>query len=140
MSIESWKKEFYPVSVKDFDVINKSDSELVDHCLRKWEGLTKENLEKHKLTKRNIYICDKNGDVPAFKSDATSCALCEKYDDDCSSCPLAIVRGDCDCSSKTEEEDVNDTSAPWHQWADKGSSEYMIYWLNKTKEMTNDRT
>lgn len=40
MSLKTWKLEFYPVEAS---TVSKEDA--LDHSLRKWEGLTEENLK-----------------------------------------------------------------------------------------------
>ena len=103
MSIETWKAEFYPVPADDKSL--DTDVKRVEHSLRKWEGLTPGNIEKHELefgkypfyTRRLMSI---SGTGNTFFIDDESCALCEKHFDTqskCSTCPLAIHLGDvCD--------------------------------------------
>jgi hypothetical protein len=92
MSLQSWKDEFYPVDaaelISNFGAI---DSILLDHSIRKWQGLTPENLEKHKVDKIRGSRCIQDKDV--FYIDDTTCALCEAYVDrkkpcPCLSCPI----------------------------------------------------
>ena len=45
MSIESWKAEFYPTPADE-----ASKDQAIAHSLRKWEGLRKENLDRHELS------------------------------------------------------------------------------------------
>ncbi len=47
MSLESWKKEFYPTRAADVKTLD----EALTHTERKWEGLRPENLERHGLRK-----------------------------------------------------------------------------------------
>jgi hypothetical protein len=135
MSIESWKEEFYPVTAKEI-AEHGTEQELIEHSLKKWNGLTKENLEKHQLTKKFFSISDNKGKY--FSADGGSCALCQKYDDICSDCPLSKVRDNIECSAETDEEEENGQRSPWFEWTTNNNPEYMIYWLNKAKEATND--
>lgn len=103
MSKASWLKEFYPISVEELfsRTPEPTDVELVEHCLRKWEGATKENLKKHNLHKLgiDIFTNTKNSLVLSFGSD--SCALCERYnqtdDDSCLGCPIYESRDGVAC-------------------------------------------
>jgi hypothetical protein len=92
MSIESWKKEFYPTPAKD----NISyPLQAAKHSLAKWLGLTPENLKDHVLTKDFAEIVERQAVANYFGIDCSTCALCE-YDDKlvyideqgCYNCPL----------------------------------------------------
>lgn len=83
MSITSWKKEFCPP-------ISKTTPETaLDHSIKKWKGLSKKNITKHKLNlingtlfygKRKLEITEEN------------CALCHHFKMDsspmCGRCPI----------------------------------------------------
>ena len=87
MSIETWKAEFYPVEA------DKVPEELaVEHSLRKWRGLTKENLARHELTADGGVLTDSSG-CDLFEVYASSCSLCQVYlrkdlNQRCGACPL----------------------------------------------------
>lgn len=93
MSLQTWKKEFYP---KDARKVSKI--EALYHSLRKWVGLRKENLAKHglvtdgdKIFPSDLYYTSGNLCI-----DYRSCALCTHYlvkEDKCDNCPLYKVRG-----------------------------------------------
>jgi hypothetical protein len=96
MSLASWKKEFYPITAKKAS--EKSEVEAIEHSLKKWQGLTEENLEKHGLKKWGLAIKGIGTDQ-YLDIDDTSCALCEKYynenvneeiDDPCIKCPIYL--------------------------------------------------
>lgn len=80
MSLDTWKAEFYPVPA---DSVPESDT--LSHSLRKWEGLRKENLEKHGL----------QADVGGFHIDSSTCALCQHYLKSgwCYPCPISTMGG-----------------------------------------------
>ena len=44
MSFETWIQEFYPQSVESTKEFN--NTELIKHSLKKWEGLTRKNLNR----------------------------------------------------------------------------------------------
>ena len=93
MSIKTWKAEFYPT--KPTKRMSKKDAIL--HSLRKWEGLTKENLDKHGLDIICGNLYDENDDE--FEINSDTCSLCVKYwhgEDECATCPLfKKLRFDC---------------------------------------------
>lgn len=73
MSIKTWKKEFYPT--KPNKRMSKKDAIL--HSIKKWEGLTKENIEKHGL---EVWFGDLlDDDFNEFEINEYSCSLCVKY-------------------------------------------------------------
>ena len=85
MSAKTWLKEFYAVSA---DKVSKAKAGA--HCLRKWLGLTHEELKRHKLVYSPIVV------------NSSTCAYCTHYlrivhIDGCVDCPLHKVLGhDCD--------------------------------------------
>ncbi len=96
MSLKTWKEEFYPVPA---DQCPKA--EAVAHSLRKWRGLTVENLERHKMVADGGDL--NSGGVSWFR--VNGCALCYHYADRyhpdqtkvCAACPLAKARGGVSC-------------------------------------------
>jgi hypothetical protein len=99
MSLESWKKEFYPVSA-DSPKAQKSDVARLKHSILKWRGLQKSNLKRHGVVKNWKYICTPSGGDPRVSVNAGTCALCVEHvnldasdDDACKTCPIAQVYG-----------------------------------------------
>ncbi len=45
MSLATWKAEFYPFTAEKCAA--EFPEEALDHSIRKWEGLSPENLKKH---------------------------------------------------------------------------------------------
>lgn len=89
MSVASWRREFYRVAASR---VKKKDA--LEHSLRKWEGLTKENLRKHDVWVSGGMVADMSGDD--FPIDDGTCALCRHYADvdlKCAGCPIADARG-----------------------------------------------
>src|SRR4030042_366937 len=127
MSLKTWKKEFYPIPANK---VKKSDA--LDHSIKKWEGLTKSNLEKHHVTFYSDFsghgIIARNGDCLAVNG--YTCALCSKYDDnDCFNCPLCIYLGSpCD----------NLPGSPYKIFANTKNPLPMINALKKAKELNNE--
>lgn len=90
MSYRTWKKEFYP---KDA-AVKMSTRQAIEHSLRKWTGLLKENLEKHNMRLDGRDLVDKKTGFYMLTIDGSSCALCRKFIneslpiDRCENCPL----------------------------------------------------
>lgn len=103
MSLETWKAEFYPIEAKDVPI-----EQAIAHSLKKWEGLTAENLEKHALIgAEGTTISD---GTLSLRIDSECCALCVHYLDNedekqCPKCPLSLYNGGrCD---NMNEDNVN---------------------------------
>jgi hypothetical protein len=111
MSKESWLEEFYPISAEEMLTANGRDAssvEIIAHSLRKWKGLTKENLAKHGID-NSVYhrvLCEVDEDIYNYKPfldiDADSCSLCQKFinslgDVNCIECPLYKSLGNKPC-------------------------------------------
>lgn len=114
MSLKTWKEEFYPI---DAEYVSEEDA--VEHSLRKWIGLRKENLDKHRISTGWTGISDGDEDVYI---DSSTCALCQRYFDDeavneCASCPLFDLLGKrCD----------NGDDSPFVIWGEYENPEPMI--------------
>jgi hypothetical protein len=101
--IDNWKKEFYPVNVANVPV-----EQALDHSIKKWDGLTEENLAKHGLTAAEF--------KEYFPVSAETCALCFHYDGagrNCSGCPLFHVRGETRCDEEMDDEE----DSPFHRFS-----------------------
>ena len=92
MSLESWKKEFYPVAASE----EHSDVEAIKHGILKWTGYSRESLEKHTLNKlcNTIYDVDWTDE---FNFSISTCSLCLKYyyENMCVECPLFLIDQGC---------------------------------------------
>ncbi len=108
MSLESWKREFYPIDAKS----EMTEQEAILHSIKKWEGLTKENLNKHMLDADCGWLSDEFGE--AFDIDSSTCALCAKFIRKyCQYCPLYKKQG-----FVCGEGDETDGYLAWSQDAD----------------------
>lgn len=102
MSIDTWIAEFYPVSA--VEAAKGNDMELTEHALRKWTGLTKENLDRHGIN------TPKSGDITemvgvnditkTFSVAGSNCAMCIKHSTHgyesmikCAQCPIVKATG-----------------------------------------------
>lgn len=101
MSLDTWKKEFYPIPARDAE-----KGFCMYHSYRKWLGTLPENLQKHGLhIEKNFRIVeDADSRVYIFFGNET-CALCLKYQSNtfgCTSCPLfnPVTRENC-CDTTT---------------------------------------
>jgi hypothetical protein len=128
MSIETWKKEFYPISADSTQI--KTDLQAINHSIKKWEGLRSENLERHGLKTSYESIMDSSSsEASDFRIDGNSCALCTKHYRKCRECPLHISRDSNDCDTGAEDEDMS----PYLDFTDNKDPEPMIFWLIKAK-------
>ena len=85
MSLESWRKEYYPVDADK--LTSRDDKVLIEASLLKWIGLQKGNLAEHGL-KKNI-DCGRLFVGTHRLSGSRNCSLCTKHwDDGCYNCPL----------------------------------------------------
>jgi hypothetical protein len=91
MSLNSWKKEFYPVPAKKV----KGRIERIKHSWKKWQGALPENCAKHGVQYAGHA-------VGTLDFNANTCALCCKYyefDEEhwlnlvCRKCPIVKVTG-----------------------------------------------
>jgi hypothetical protein len=132
MSIKTWVKEFYPVEAFTFRETKESTSKevlkAIKHSLKKWRGLTEENLKKHNC-KYNTDICrveDETG-TNQLLIDCDSCALCFYYLNVCEDCILYKVRNRDSCDMKKDGEDWS----PYNAFAWEGNPKPMIALLQK---------
>lgn len=106
MSLASWKREFYG-PLKE---ACKSDMAALLHSKKKWEGLLRENIERHNLELDFFDLKSARG--AEFQIDTSTCALCKMYypEEDnvrehkkCPGCPLSDIRNlGCDTSRRRE--------------------------------------
>lgn len=126
MSIESWKAKYYPIPAAE---VPNDDITIVQHAIRKWEGLRPDVLRWHGIEKSKKTIIADN----AYLSiNAGSCALCLKYLNrkkamDCTDCPLKTQLGyPCD---------EHGMGSPYLAWVEYDNPEPMIQALHDTLKM-----
>lgn len=129
MSLETWKEEFYPKPAEE-----TTKRSALAHSLRKWRGLTKENLEKHGCVVEHGILADKGRWLAdGLSISSSSCALChhhydrkrESYDTPpCVTCPLAKALGTADWRDEG-------CTSPWRAWTINGDPKPMIAALEK---------
>lgn len=130
MSLETWKEEFYPI---DAEYVSEEE-DAVAHSLRKWIGLRKENLDKHRISSTG-WIGISDGDEYVY-IDSSTCALCQRYFDDeavneCASCPLFDLLGKrCD----------NGDDSPFVIWGEYENPEPMIAALKQLVEQDGEHS
>ena len=92
MSLESWKKEFYPVKASECC----SDTEAIEHGILKWTGYSRENLSKHNMSPSYETIIENDNPANTFSFTAFNCSLCLKYSkNECEECPLFLIGQGC---------------------------------------------
>lgn len=131
MSLATWKEEFYSTPASEVD---KSDeAALIAHSLRKWRGLTKENLEKHDVHFDDCHIIESDYEE-IFAVDSGSCSLCHAYyaktevESVCEQCPLYKISGSrCDRLKES----------PYNVFVDTGNPQPMIALLELAMDRLN---
>ena len=86
MSLNTWKDEFlgeeYP----------SDPLGALDHSIKKWEGLSKENLRKHNLVQLGTFIEERSNPSINERIGASNCALCIHFMfegiSECVNCPI----------------------------------------------------
>lgn len=135
MSLASWKAEFYPVDANSKEALKHP----ARHSIRKWTGLSRDNLRKHGLRKVGQFIIqDGNGSV--FEIDDDTCALCQHdvrhtKNHLCDSCPLYEVRGHVPCGRAMSDEE----ESPYRTFGRTGRVLPMLKWLRKALKLENSR-
>lgn len=132
MTIKSWTEEFYPIKADDISII-KNPVAAIKHCIKKWEGLRPESLERHAVEKREgADIQDVKDENDIFDINSDTCALCARnVVMGCDSCELAGARGGINCCDNTTKDEK---MSPYDAWMQKSDPEPMIFWLKKTLE------
>jgi hypothetical protein len=130
MSLETWKAEFYPIPADEVSV-----DDAVQHSLRKWRGLTKENLEKHALSQKDFFIKENDGDYPLLSIDDSTCALCYHFiNDKCVACPLfKVLSKRCD-----DEENCSFKESSYGAFVEESNPLPMIEALEKAAALEPD--
>lgn len=124
MSLQTWKEEFYPTEADS----PEAQASPIEHSLRKWKGLTKENLDKHGLKKavNTNYVHDSNVGININGDSCSLCVNCTKKKDidweflDCQSCPITKYNDGVDCI------------AQYDHWFDEADPNPMIALLDHT--------
>lgn len=137
MSKDTWRAEFFPTDAST--ARNMTNLEAVRHSLRKWRGLTPDNLKAHGLrVSANGSIMD--GPQSVLGIDDTTCSLCVKHfavygmltaKERCRSCPLARARSGYPCDKTTRKE--TDLMSPWRVWMVHEDPRPMIGALEKAE-------
>lgn len=98
MSLETWKREFYPSEAWEEADSGAGDTALLRAAILKWTGLKPENLDWHGVLWDGDHVWDaKFPDIrdadDAITIDSASCALCIRYDEVCEYCPIRTCYG-----------------------------------------------
>lgn len=128
MSLETWKKKYYPIPA---DKVTKAGA--IQHSLTKWIGLRKTNLREHGLLIGVRGLSAPEMPLLWLEINSTTCALCCLYygklpkreNGPCFNCPLYKVRGGYACDCFTPSKDGNG-EAPWVAFSLDDDPEPMI--------------
>ncbi len=126
MSIKSWKAKFYPEEAVAV-ALRGNDIECIEHSIRKWNGVSPENLQKHNVCIRGYRIEAKDVSWPYLPMVSETCALChltdirhneEQDDDECSQCPIVKATGT-KCDSQWQHFETGEGEVPMQQLLQK---------------------
>ena len=131
MSLDTWKKEFYPIPAKE---CKKKDA--LEHSLKKWIGLRIKNLEKHGVIKKGFRIIEDLKDEYEYLHIAdSSCALCIHYLNNegikCIKCPLSKSRNGTACDKGR--------SSPYENFTNHSEPEPMIRLIRKAIKQSKQK-
>lgn len=135
MSAKTWLKEFYPKPA------NKTKkSEAVQRSIKKWEGLQKTHLKRHKVYHCDGTVIDEVSDIGVIEVDAESCSLCFHYfkacnKNSCRTCPLYKVRDNVSCCDARADEGADEGYSPLDAMIDDDNPKPMLKWLKKALRM-----
>lgn len=127
MSIETWKRQFYPVEAET--AAKQGAKAATIHSIRKWEGLRPDVLEKHGVSADRSTLADDQGS-PGFAINGETCALCVAFcvpGAECVRCPLYKARDSTRCDKLMRYE----ARSPYGAWINYADPEPMIAWLGK---------
>jgi hypothetical protein len=128
MSLKTWKKEFYPVDAGR----RMSRATALRHSLRKWRGLQRKNLKRHRG--KSIWNYDLGFVDGNFEISWRSCALCTLYyNEGCRECPLSEVREGVNCDATLVEE----SRSPYRSFNVDGDPHPMIRLIRKAMKKFN---
>lgn len=122
MSLKTWKEEFYPTKANSPEAL----ASPIEHSLRKWKGLTKKNLAKHRVWKGGrMFIMDEWADILSI--DCESCALCinSTVKDECGT---HVVCAHC----PIYETLMKECNSEYFEWVCTGNPTPMISLLTRT--------
>lgn len=134
MSLETWKKEFYPIEAKD---AIESELEAAKHSLLKWSGLRESSMSQHAVSKSQTRIYNiKDEEDKVLEISSFTCALCQRHlrsegDADCAKCILTAVRG-VPCDRRGAD---GNNHAPYGAWLHGDNPEPMIELLTEATHM-----
>lgn len=122
MGLKQWRRKFCPqLNFKDMTPV-----QAVQHALRKWRGLCKENLRKYGMVRRGKVIWDKEDGKFAITTE--TCSLCYFWygKDDCNDCPLARVNEEIPCCAE---------NGAYSEWLESGHTKPIIRGLENALKL-----
>lgn len=125
MSLASWKAEYYPIDAQE--AAAKGDLVAVEHSIRKWEGLTPENLARHGCAKILRNISDEDRQI--LQINDSTCSLCVLHykklnSEPCATCPIFLVHEPC----------CDWPQSPFTRWVATTSPHPMLRVLNQARD------
>ena len=134
MSLETWKKEFYPAAAEE----SASHGVLAaaKHDLLEWRGAMGDNLDRHGVTRESYMPIVAEGDEQ-FPLNSDTSALCVLSRNHCPCCPLWKVREEVSCTAARSDEATSPYDAMLNDH-DYDAAFPMVGWLEKTVQYLQD--
>ena len=131
MSIATWSKKF----IGSMEEAVKSERASIEHGLRKWKGLRKRNLNRHKVYLESTSVKSVDGGFPILIC-SENCALCKRYYRrfnaiTCIECSLFKVNKESPCDGGPE--------SPYNIFAHTRNPEPMINLLQRALDALDER-
>ena len=134
-----WIGQYYPVKASDPSLERLTDEvmkawvlRLLNHALRKWQGLHKSTLDMYCITQDRVHLTSRFEDVELPRITASSCSLCRFFcipdtelgEDEfmCPDCAIFKFRGGRRCDEATMDEH----RSPYTVWTYWGRNEDMV--------------
>lgn len=147
MSIQSWMEEFFPVDAttlsQEFSKGNVKDIDLINHSIRKWEGVLPDALSRHGLLHVSSMLISEDHPIVEsnFQLGSKNCSLCAIYVEQyCIDCPLYKEREGYSCDEINDEDAENGLVDPWSEATDHKDPKPMLMWLKRAAKSTNKTT
>ena len=144
MSLKTWIEEFYPTSARSAE--NAAPLELVRHSLKKWRGLTEDNMKRHDVEKYTAAALIFDSENKEMRIGSENCALCTNSfiqvkgdesaeDGHCEYCHLYKENG-----RRCSESDIaNDWDSEWDTWVNRGDPLPMITLLEQLESTFSEK-
>lgn len=123
MSVGTWQDEFMPEGM--------CCDKPVEYSLRKWQGLTAENMAKHGVQRISHHRLEDVRGKDFGEHSFSYCALCDDAEDSCKNCRYVQFHGRA-CDEPMQR--AGEEPSPWKIWVLKQDPQPMINALQQMKD------